>query len=70
MLAYLCAVQVAAGLAANSSVPVTAGTVTAAAATAILFQAAGLSPGQFYDVYLIAEDDPAENLQLTVTNIT
>jgi hypothetical protein len=33
-------------------------------------QANGLSPGSWYDIYLVAADDPAGNLQTSVTNIT
>lgn len=63
-------VQVAAGMAANQTQPASAGKVSAAFNTSVLLIAEGLSPGSWYDIYLVAADDPAGNLQPRVTNIT
>jgi hypothetical protein len=60
--------QVAAGLAANGSQPASAG--SSATARNAVFVADDLSPGSWYDVYLVARDDPGGNLQPVVTNIT
>jgi hypothetical protein len=62
--------QVAGGVAANNSQPMSVGKVSATFNTSVLLVAAGLSPGSWYDTYLVAADDPAGNLQARVTNIT
>jgi hypothetical protein len=62
--------QVAAGTAANSTAPATAGNLTVAAAAATQLSATGLAPGRYYDVYLVAADSPAGNLQSSVLNFT
>jgi hypothetical protein len=62
--------QVAGGVAANNAQPVSAGKVSAAFNTSVLLVAAALFPGSWYDIYLVAADDPAGNLQTRVTNIT
>jgi hypothetical protein len=62
--------QVAAGSAANGTAPVAAGNLTVAAATASQLIAIGLAPGRVYDVYLVAADSPAGNLQSAVLNFT
>jgi len=62
--------QVAGGLAANSTQPVSAGKASAPFNTSVQLVAEGLSPGSLFDVYLVAADQPAGNLQTTVTNIT
>jgi hypothetical protein len=62
--------QVAGGLAAAGAQPVAAGHMLAMRNTPLLMQANSLSPGSWYDIYLVAADDPAGNLQTKVTNIT
>lgn len=63
-------VQVAGGVAGNNSQPVSAGKASAAFNTSTMLVAEGLSPGSWYDIYMVAADDPAGNLQIRVTNIT
>lgn len=62
--------QVSTALAAANAPPVAAGHLPAARNTATLLQANGLEPGNWYDIYLVAADDPAGNLQTRATNIT
>lgn len=59
-----------AGVAANNSQPIAAGKVAAARNATVPVVAGGLAPGSWYDVYMTAVDDPAGNLQTSVTNIT
>lgn len=59
-----------ASVGANESQPASAGKASAAFNTSVLLTAEGLSPGNWYDIYLVAQDDPAGNLQPRVTNIT
>jgi hypothetical protein len=62
--------QVASGVAANDSSPASAGSSPAGRNVFAVFAAEGLSAGTWYDVYLVARDAPAGNLQTRVTNIT
>lgn len=62
--------QVSGGLAANGTQPVTSSKASAAFNTSLLLTAEGLLPGSWYDIYLVAADDPAGNMQTRVTNIT
>lgn len=57
-------------MAANQTAPAAAGKVSATFNTSALLTAQGLSPGSWYDMYLVAADDPAGNLQPRVTNVT
>jgi hypothetical protein len=62
--------QVVASVGANDSQPASAGKASTAFNTSARLTAEDLSPGSWYDVYLVAADDPAGNLQPRVTNVS